>query len=92
MPTIKITVTVGAKTVGRTVNVSAEHLQRLLTARKDTVFERDAQWGSIRPVTDPTDEQIILAWADSLLDRTKREVKNFEAKAAMAATPDVSFT
>jgi hypothetical protein len=74
MATITIEITAGGTTAGRTKTVSGPHLTRMLAAYR-AFFENPGM----------TDEEVIHAWADSLLNHSKRLILRTEQSVASQA-------
>jgi hypothetical protein len=86
MPTININIVAGQNTVGRTKTISGPDLQnRFLPALR-------AQYSMTRLATDPalTDDQVIQAWADDVLQRMRQRIQEYERSST--AIPPLDLT
>ncbi len=93
MASVTISITAAGNTVGRTKTISAAHLLRFLAAYKHILGQVSDGAGGLR---DMTDDECVLAWADSYLNGTKANVLRDEqgaaSKTAIDAQTEIAFT
>jgi hypothetical protein len=96
MATITIQIVASGNTVGRTKTVSGPHLIRFLAAYKAFLGQVVNSQGPPGTYRDMTDDECVLAWADSLLAGTKATVLRQEqmvaASTATAGVTEIEYT
>lgn len=79
MATLTIGITSGVVTGSKTYTLSDADVSRLIAAYRDALH-----------MPEETNAQVLAAWADHIVDNTKRMVKTIEGKSLQPA--DISIT